>query len=408
MKSSYIVILILVSVFSLSANDQLKEVKVNIDQLNNRQILKINAEPLVSQQTNFVWVESNWIYYTRERFSYRSDGSLDQEYEDSWQFSSWEDYRRWSYQYGQTDLLENIFGETKNFNQWDSLEWKTHSYGVDDNLQELIRYVYTYPGWYPTQRELYDYDSNGFVSKLIFQQPVSETDWYYTDLIQTNYKTNGQVSELYSFTSNSGDTTWNLSYKLEYVYDQNDVEEQEIFSIWNNIDSSWTPSSRTVNTIEDRQIIAKLYQSNYGSGWIDTGRDLYEYNPDGTLLNSVSQTGGGSDWENTRMKTFEYYPASDIKPVAGRLVSSDYHLFDNYPNPFNPETTIKFSLPKAGYVNLQVYNILGKSVATLVDKNIVAGEYTVKFNGTDLPSGPYFYRLQTAEFKMTKKFMLIK
>jgi hypothetical protein len=80
----------------------------------------------------------------------------------------------------------------------------------------------------------------------------------------------------------------------------------------------------------------------------------------------------------------------------------------NYPNPFNPSTTIKFSLPRTGYVRLQVFNILGEVVATLVSEELNAGTYTTLWNASRMASGAYFYRLQAADFVDTKKLLLLK
>jgi hypothetical protein len=85
-----------------------------------------------------------------------------------------------------------------------------------------------------------------------------------------------------------------------------------------------------------------------------------------------------------------------------------YELAQNYPNPFNPTTTINYSIPKQGMVTLKVYNMLGQEVATLINKQQSAGNYSVDFNATKLASGVYVYRLNSGDFTMTKKLVLLK
>jgi uncharacterized delta-60 repeat protein len=85
-----------------------------------------------------------------------------------------------------------------------------------------------------------------------------------------------------------------------------------------------------------------------------------------------------------------------------------YSLSQNYPNPFNPETRIRFDLPVSGKVSLKVYNILGRQVMTLANGAFTAGSHEVTFDGANLPSGIYIYRLQTANFSSNRKMMLIK
>ncbi len=85
-----------------------------------------------------------------------------------------------------------------------------------------------------------------------------------------------------------------------------------------------------------------------------------------------------------------------------------YALESNYPNPFNPSTTITYQLPKDGFVKLAVYNSLGQEVAKLVSKNQTVGKYSVQFDASNLPSGIYIYKFQAGEFGSVKKMMLTK
>lgn len=101
-----------------------------------------------------------------------------------------------------------------------------------------------------------------------------------------------------------------------------------------------------------------------------------------------------------------------ISNVSG-IVADNFILNQNYPNPFNPNTNIKFTLPENGFVNLTVYNSLGREVESLVNENINSGTYSVSFNGSSLNSGVYFYKLtylnkDGKSFTDTKKLILLK
>ncbi len=85
-----------------------------------------------------------------------------------------------------------------------------------------------------------------------------------------------------------------------------------------------------------------------------------------------------------------------------------YSLLQNYPNPFNPETKIRFNLPEDSQVKLEVYNLQGQKVITLVDKMLPAGIHTANFNGSNFSSGIYFYKIIAGEYSEIKRMLLIK
>ena len=87
---------------------------------------------------------------------------------------------------------------------------------------------------------------------------------------------------------------------------------------------------------------------------------------------------------------------------------SDFRLNQNYPNPFNPSTTITFSLPVAQNVVLTIYNAIGIEIKSLLNKFLSSGNYSIKFDAADYPSGIYFYRIKTDQFTQTKKMILTK
>ncbi len=99
--------------------------------------------------------------------------------------------------------------------------------------------------------------------------------------------------------------------------------------------------------------------------------------------------------------------ATSIKNIPESM-PQEVLLFQNYPNPFNSQATIRFLLPRREHIILKVFDILGREVATLVDRELNAGEHSVLWNASDLSSGVYFYRLTTPTFSQTKSMMVIK
>jgi hypothetical protein len=118
-------------------------------------------------------------------------------------------------------------------------------------------------------------------------------------------------------------------------------------------------------------------------------------------------------WEqqvNGRTALVESYVIDFINPIVNLSseIPGKYSLHQNYPNPFNPSTSIRFDLPKQGFVSLKVFDISGREVAELVKEELSAGVYEYNFDGSELGSGVYFYKLTTNNFSETKRMVLVK
>ena len=102
---------------------------------------------------------------------------------------------------------------------------------------------------------------------------------------------------------------------------------------------------------------------------------------------------------------FEY---SKTIEVDLNSIPTEFLLEQNYPNPFNPTTNISYALPCSGLVQIKVFNLLGKEIATLINEEKKAGTYKINWNAANLPSGVYLYRIQAGSFIQTKKMILLK
>ena len=149
-----------------------------------------------------------------------------------------------------------------------------------------------------------------------------------------------------------------------------------------------------------------VYQStNDGASWISFNNglptlqiyDLKYKEPLGFIL---AASYGRGCW------TFNLSQATGIKPNS--QIVTKYELSQNFPNPFNPTTTISFSIPKSSKVKLIVYDILGREVTQLVNGSFNPGKHELTWDAAFLPSGIYFYKLETNKFSDTKKLVLLK
>ena len=135
------------------------------------------------------------------------------------------------------------------------------------------------------------------------------------------------------------------------------------------------------------------------------------------FTNTIRFESTGSDFGNLDEITIYPRNVTAVKLVQGRDsgIPASYQLQQNYPNPFNPETSISFGLPEAGRVRIEIYDIRGRLVTTLTDKDYQAGSYEVRFHAQDVASGVYFVRSQMVSLKsqtdshvFTRKIMLLK
>lgn len=125
------------------------------------------------------------------------------------------------------------------------------------------------------------------------------------------------------------------------------------------------------------------------------------------FVTGISSQDGEIFGGNRDIVTIKYVQNS-TSVISGNEIISGYRLEQNYPNPFNPETKIRFSLPSKNFIKLKIYNSLGKEIQTLVNEELIAGEYEYKWNASGLQSGVYFYKLVTGNFSETKTMILLK
>ncbi|MCE1163886.1 MAG: T9SS type A sorting domain-containing protein [Bacteroidetes bacterium] len=181
-----------------------------------------------------------------------------------------------------------------------------------------------------------------------------------------------------------------------------------------NNGDNWSSTSMTTNTT-----CLASSGSNVFAGTLGNGIYVTKDNGNTWLL---KDEGMGVQYFNTLMVYNNYlYAGTQFSSVWKRsiqemigirqiseVIPRNYLLHQNYPNPFNPVTKIRYEVPKAGIINLSVYDILGRKIVTLVNENQSAGVYESDFNASSLAGGIYFYRLTAEGYGETKKMIVIK
>ena len=204
-------------------------------------------------------------------------------------------------------------------------------------------------------------------------------------------------------------TTWTEEQKL-LASDGNDEDWFGVVSIWGNYaivgaqgDDNWKGS-------------VYIFQKD-GLTWTQQEKCSPNSCPENSSLGrTVSLTensaivGAPYDTINGSNSGAAYIISDFVVGIGDDLSKNpaDFRLVQNYPNPFNPSTIIKYQIPEQSFVTLKVYDVLGSEVATLVNEEQPVGNYKVEFDAIILPSGVYFYKLQTNNFVETKKMVLMK
>jgi len=159
----------------------------------------------------------------------------------------------------------------------------------------------------------------------------------------------------------------------------------------------------------------EIILTNSGDGTLspifDLGNGIYEATitaPTAIGSDTISaKVVSGNDTVSIFTKITVQY-ISPVSVIEDEIAADRFYLYQNYPQPFNPSTKIKYQLPEVSTVTLKIYDVLGKEVATLVNETKSAGTYEVVFDATGLTSGIYFYTLNAGSFSETKKMILTK
>ncbi len=199
-------------------------------------------------------------------------------------------------------------------------------------------------------------------------------------------------------------TTQNNHPYLSWVaYDvRSGTNNVDYYEIWKKKDSGWFEKDTTSNT---------NYEDTSERCSVPGGVKKYVY----YKIRAIELDEDASLYGNTvKKRVFDLRQEQKIFPLNENAITikggspDKYTLRQNYPNPFNPTTNISFDLPEESSVQLQIFDIQGKLVSTLVNERMDKGNHSVSFNSDGLPSGVYFYRLSTKNFTDIKRMLLLK
>ena len=166
----------------------------------------------------------------------------------------------------------------------------------------------------------------------------------------------------------------------------------------------WTTASETNNSgfsIERKCINSEYSEIGFVRGFgTTTEPESYSFTDANVLSGKYTYRLKQIDFDGS----YEYSPRVEVEVTA----PFEFVLEQNFPNPFNPATTIRYSLPKTSKVQIKIFDVLGSEIGTLINEEKPAGTYELTWKAADLPSGVYFYQIKAGEFTGTKKMILLR
>ena len=425
--------------------------------------------------TSEEWDGSQWVNYYRNTITFNANGMPLEFLGEDWDNSMWNIVARTTYTYDSygnavTYTWEVDFGGTGILTPL--ARWTAT---VDGNgfVTEIVYQTWTGSAWMDTGRDLYTNDANG-LPLITLYQTWSGSTWENSDQYLTTWDGNGNITEdIYQVWNGS---SWDNSARWTYGYNGQGAPLWDLSQTWNNgwehvyqslyeydgagnitswtgqqwNGSSWDDNWRDLYAYSGSDPIEYIYQEHDGQAWVNAFRETYTYPtakaaglgdykwPETEIGFNWNGSGwdfswrvdrtfydmyhphvaiykdynpGTSGWDNSWRDTYEYIQSTGVEDD---IVLPQSFTLSNYPNPFNPETTIQFTLPEAAQVTVMVYDITGALIRTLKeDVRYSAGAHHIVWDGMNsagqpVASGVYLYRLQSEQFTETKRCVLMK
>jgi len=339
------------------------------------------------------WFNGEWIIHDKRTNTYNSDGNLELVLWEWFNAGSgeWTKVAKDVYNY---DSLENrVLHLHQNFNGQEFVnEFKYENYyDTANNLVSSVNQDWIDSIWVNRAKYIYKYSPENVNDTALFQVWTNE-QWINYQL--NTFKYNEELNIISNLAKRWVGNNWlNLGIGT-YEYDINNNRVLEYWEIANN--NNWENWFRIFYEYDNKNNLTHLFGEEWvGGQWVPEDEPLRITNPDGIIIGFLAK------------EIFLYY-SSPTSVESEKNLTNGFNLFQNYPNPFNPATHIDFMLTERTNVTLKVYNTMGQEIIILVDEEMIPGYYSRIFDGSDLPSGVYFYTLTVGNFIATKKLILLK
>ncbi len=337
------------------------------------------------------WYNGEWITFEKHTNTYNSGGCLESVLWELYDPSSgiWEQEERDFYTYDSSGNRNSHIHQ-----YFDGLEFvndfKSEDQFKGKNLVLSTGLDWSDNRWVFRSKSINKFTADNLKESSLFQQWIND-QWINLSISHFEYDENFNLVANVAKRWQNG--RWLFYSSGNFEYDNNNM----ILESWQIArDNYWENWFRIFYEYDDNNFLIHLYGKEWEDGnWVAEDEALYVTNPDGILFAYLAK------------EVFLYY-SEPVNVESEKYIADGFELLQNYPNPFNPGTVITYSIPEYSFVSLNIYNLLGEKIKTLVKQEQAPGEYQINFDGSSLSGGIYFYQLETEKFRQTKKMTLLR
>lgn len=353
------------------------------------------------------WGDSVWVNVDQELFTFDVNGHQTSHTYQHWSDSAWANLSLLLFTYDANGNQLTATGQTWNGSAWVNIVLFSSTYDPNGHVTNNLTQSWNGTAWVNQFQEFISYGANGLPVDDS-SQTWNGTGWVGEDHLIFTYDLSGhmitRVIQVFFFNK------WTNDSKDSVTYDGSGHEINVLSQVW-SIDSIWENYTQETYTYDAfGNLTSEFPQTWNGSAWVNSALFTYTFDSIGRSTGILFQTWNGSGWANNFRVVDTWLEVTAVKEHPAAPLQ--YSLANNYPNPFNPTTVIRYSIAAGGQAavrtRLKIYDVLGRLVATLVDDERQPGEYSVQWDARNAPSGVYFYRLQAGAFTEAKKLILTK
>ena len=339
------------------------------------------------------WQNGQWTNYSFDTCSYDESGNKLTDLYEQWQNGQWMKYSFDTCTYDAsgdklTDLCEQWQGGMLATKSCDTLTYDANGHELTDMCEEWQYGVTT------KSRDTFTYDASGNELTDLFEE-WNFNNWEIYYRITWTYAANGN---LFTLLCEHWENRW-INYWLQtFIYDASGHQVEDSTDNWSSSKNQWDIADCALYTYDAS---GNMITFSFG-GWAGSTWEPY------SISEEVPNGPQNEVYLASYIKiTYKSVNATSIS-ISNPNIPKGFSLSQNYPDPFNPTTTISFTIPTRSSVSLKIFDILGREVATIVSQELPAGTYSRQWNAAKMSSGIYFYRLQAGSFTQTKRLVLLK